>query len=225
MLLRVLTLCSFLASLSLVAGHYEVQEKTCKPKFETITVTTTVVDPARDQVTEYDLRFEHHSLDVTSVVLTPSTITETQTLTSFSGPEVVTSTSYVTFTSYETDYETSLATAVATQTSRVLATAVDVEEVTVTQTAVVPETVTETLVVKNDETAFRTVTVTDNVSAFVTETEINPFILTETSYQTLTHFATDTVTSFTEKTVEATVTITEHEYVTQCQEPKITYDH
>lgn len=221
-MLRVL-LCSILAAL--VTGRNDLPQKTCIPTEETIVVTTTAVNFTHDQVTEYDFKFGHQSLDVTSLILVPSTLIETQTLTSFSGPEIATSTSYVTDTIYQTEYQTSLATVVATHTSRVLATEVEVEELTITQTAIVDHTVTETLVVNAEETAFRTVTVTENVNAFDVETEVSTFYVTETSYQTVTQFATDVVTSFTEQTVQATVTVTEHEYVTKCHQPKVTYDN
>ena len=207
------------------AGHYGTPQATCQPRQETLTVTRTNLLEHPQQVTQLDLQYEHQTVAVTSVVLVPSTVILTQTVTQFPIPEVVTYTSLLTATNYQTTFVTHLATAIATQTSQLVATAQEVEEQAITQTAVVDQSITKVLTIINQETAFKTLTVTDTVSTFLTYTQTETFAVTETSYQTVPHYTTDTVTSLTEHTVDATVTVTEHDYITKCPEPKITYNH
>ncbi|MPC59112.1 hypothetical protein E2C01_053127 [Portunus trituberculatus] len=217
---------SFLCLVGLaLAGHYGTPQVTCEPKHETLTVTRTSLITIPQQVTQLDLQYEHQTVDITSVVLVPKTVINTQTVTFFPNPDVITHTTLFTATHYQTNFVTHLATAVATQTSQVVATAQEVEEQVITQTAVVDQIVTNTLTITNQKTTFKTLTVTNTVNTHITHTETETFAVTETSYQTFVQHATDTVTSLTEHTNHVTVTTTEHELVTKCPEPKITYNH
>ncbi|XP_069172299.1 uncharacterized protein [Procambarus clarkii] len=206
-------------------GDHGAPQPACQPKNQTILVTRTEVNTLHQQVTQYDLQYGHYGHNVTSVILVPSTVIQTQTFTTYPAPDIITQTDYVTGTVYLTKYSTAQATVVATQTTQLLATDIKINELTITQTAIVPQTITETLTIINHETAFSTVTITDTVGAFVTKTQTLPFIISETSYVTYTETVTDTVTSFSDWTVEVTTTLTQHQVVTSCQEPKITYDH
>lgn len=225
MLLHLL-LCSCLVGLALTTGNYDTSQPTCRPEQETIIVTRTIVETVRDRVTVFDFHHGHHTLDVTSVILTPSTLVATDEMTSIIRPQVTTLTRYVAVTVYDTEYETSVATAVATRTSRLVVSAVDVMDLTITQTAVVPHTVTQIATDTSVVTATRTISVTtDIVNSIVTKTETQYVFVSVTSQVTLPVLNTRTVTTTTDRTVEATVTLTEHHYVTMCYEPKITYDH
>ncbi|XP_069173013.1 uncharacterized protein [Procambarus clarkii] len=215
---------SCLVALSL-AGDHAAPHTPCQPRNQTILITRTEVNTLHQQVTQYDFQYGHYGYNVTSVILVPSTVTQTQTFTSYPPPDITTQTSYITATNHFTEYSTSLATVINTRTTQLLATEVQVKELTITQTAIVPETITQTLTIINHETAFSTVTITDVINAFVTKTKTEPFTISETSYQSYTQFVTDTVTSFSNWTVEVTTTLTQHQFVTKCKPPKITYDH
>lgn len=93
---------------------------TCQPQHNTITVTSTIVDTNLGTVTQYDVQYKHHTVDVDSVIYMTSTQTETVLVTHYTDPEIVTSISYLTSTAYRTVYRTSVATDVATVTTRVL---------------------------------------------------------------------------------------------------------
>ncbi|KAK3853150.1 hypothetical protein Pcinc_040298 [Petrolisthes cinctipes] len=200
-------------------------QSTCQPKTSTYTITRTSLIPQSQQVTEYDYHYSHTTIDITSIIFLPSTVQLTETCTDIGEPRVVTTTSFVTRQVYQTQVVPTQATFVVTQSSEITATNVEVVDETITQTAVEDNFVTNTLTVTNHETAFRTLTLTDTIKQFRTRTETNPFVLTETSYQSYTEVETQTVTSTTQQQVEATITVTEHEFVTKCHQPKITFDH
>ncbi|XP_069172301.1 uncharacterized protein [Procambarus clarkii] len=218
---------SCLLALSLASDHggHGAPQPACQPQQETILVTRTEVNTLHQQVTQYDLQYGHYAHNVTSVILVPSTVIQTQTFTTYPAPDIITQTDYVTGTVYLTKYSTAQATVVATQTTQLLATDIKINESTITQTAIVPQTITETQTIINRETAFGTITDTHTISAFVTKTKIQPFFISETSYVTYAESVIATVTSFSDRTVEATTTFTQHQVVTKCEEPKITYDH
>lgn len=217
-------LCCCLLGLAL-GDHYGAQQPACEPLHETLTVTRTSVDASQQSVTQLDLQYEHQTVGVTNVLLVPSTVVITQTITFFPEAEVVTHTSLVTATDYLTTFVTQVATALATQTSHLVATAQEVQEQVITQTAVVDQSVTNTFTVTSQVTTYETFTVTDTFSTFVTVTGTDTFVVTETTFQTALEYVTDTVTSLTETTLDATVTVTEQEYITKCPDPKITYNH
>lgn len=225
LLLRPVLFLSSLLALTAASGYNHITQAACEAKTETILVTRTSVVVDQNQVTQYKDQFNHHTVDVTSIIFLSTTVTQSVQFTQYQPPVVVTRTSFVTSTVYQTEFKTSVATAVATQTSRLLATSVHVQDLTITQTAIVAESVTQTLTVPSIETTVKTVTVTDNVTAFVTRTALEPFFVTETTYNTFYQFTTQTVTSTSTNTHQATVTITDRQYVTKCYEPRVTYGH
>ncbi|MPC78662.1 hypothetical protein E2C01_073156 [Portunus trituberculatus] len=222
-MLRALLSCCLLG-LTLAAGYDAPQS--CAPSQNTFTVTNTHVETAIDTVTVYDYFMNHKVLDVTSVVLVPSPLVPGQTVTPLPVGGVPTTTTTITSTLFSTKYQTMHATAVTTTTSRVVATKVQVvSTVTLTMTAVVPHPVTETLTTHDSVTALSTVTVTTETTSARVKIAARFSTLMATSEQVVPVPATTITTSTTTSTVEATVTLTNHELVTLCYSPMITYQH
>ncbi|KAK4293475.1 hypothetical protein Pmani_033831 [Petrolisthes manimaculis] len=224
LLLRLLLVSCCLFGLAM-AGDYGAKQPTCQPKIETMVITRTHVETSLSPVTSYHHVVNKQTMDVTSVILVPSTLIDSGFTTEVPAMRISTETSFLTRTIYQVQVQTSLATVVATQTSQVGATSVEVTGSVITQTAIVPETSILTVTVADIRTAFSTVTVTRNVNNIITETEVRPFYVTATRQQRIPVPVTATVTDTRINTIEATVTTTTHEFVTLCYEPKITYDH
>ncbi|KAK4293477.1 hypothetical protein Pmani_033833 [Petrolisthes manimaculis] len=213
-----------LDALPLSREHYH-ESTPCQPQHNTITVTSTQVDTDLGKVTQYDCLYNQHTVDVSSILYLPSTLTETVQVTKYTDPEIVTRFSYLTSTVYQTVYKTSVATDVATVTSRVLVTDVEVEEFIITHTNVVDQPETKTITVTSLDSSITSIITTEFIKAFVTQTQFKPFHLTQTSTQTWHHQITQTETSTSTQTIDATVTITDRQYITKCALPKITYGH
>ncbi|MPC77399.1 hypothetical protein E2C01_071852 [Portunus trituberculatus] len=216
-------LCSCFAGL--VLADYGSPPASCTPHHHTLTIISTTVQTDLQQVTQVTAQHSHVTAFVTSVVMKPTTVTTTSTLTKYPPPLVLTHTSFITDTMVFTTYETSLATSVVTHTTHLLASAVVVTEATVTQTAVQPQSLTHTISVTNVAATFTTTFVTNTFTVFVTETSLEPFLVTKTTTSTVYQPSTFTTTAITTTTVHATTTITDHQYVTKCYQPKVTYGH
>lgn len=224
LLLRLFLVSSCLLGLAL-AGDYGAQQATCKPTTDTLVITRTHVQTILSPVTSYDHVVNKQTIDVTSVILVPSTLVVPGVTSQVPVLDVSTQTRFLTRTVYQTRVHTSLVTVIATQTSQVGATSVTVTDSVITQTAVIPVTSIVTVTASDLRTAFNTITVNSEVSSIVTSTEVKPFFVTATSLQRSPVLVTATVTDTSTNTIEATVTLTTHEFVTLCYEPKITYDH
>lgn len=226
-MLRFLFSCCLLG-LALAEGYgYDNQQTACTLQQETLTVTNTHVETAVKTVTVQNYLVNHQVVDVTSVVLVPSPLAAGEASTPLAALGVLpTTTLSFTTTLLHTSHTTVLATAVSTSTTHLVATQVDVVATfTLTQTGLVEQPVVETHTFQDLLTAVSTVTEVSEAAAATVETVVQYSTVTATSVVVVPVAATTTAFTTTTAVEEATVTLTQHEFVTLCYSPKITYDH
>lgn len=226
-MLRTLLGCCLLG-LALAEGYgYGTQGATCTLQDKTLTVTNTHVEAVVDTVVMQDYLVNHRVVNVTSMVLVPSPFTAGEALTPLSDLGVLaTTTLRFTNTVVLTTHRRLQATVVSTSTFRLQAPHVEVLATqTLTQTGLVLQPVTETHTVQDVVAAVSTVTVVSEVANTTVETVARFNTVTATSVVVVPVPATATTTLTTTTVEEATVTLTQHDYVTLCYSPKITYEH
>lgn len=131
-------------------------------------------------------------------------------------PAIVTRISYVISMAFFTKRAFAWMTTVLTKTVQLWASEVTVEDWTFMQMAVQVETKTQMLTLVTHKMSFSTLSVMGTQLALVTETEVVSHFITHQAFVVL---ETQRVTFYK----RSAVTVTNHECVTKCYQPKITY--
>ena len=191
----------------------------CQPQTEYITITSTKL--------EFETKFNSRRVlepttlyrELTDTQFLPSTVTQTQVITSYGAPEVRASTKVLYGTKYVTKQEYYTETAYATRTRTVTYSDTVVVSSYYTETTRVPNYVTRTEYRSQVVPEVRYITQTQVQTQYVTETRQEPRYVTQTVTSGYPEYKYVTQTETQNQYVTVTRTQNQNQYVTVCPKP------